>query len=66
MSALLGRIKRLEDSRPGLPPPEKCPQPIVGAEIEPGAPLPDEADVLPCKNCSGRHVQVVVEEVMGP
>jgi hypothetical protein len=39
---------------------------MIGAEIEPGAQLPNAADVLPCKNCSGRHVQVVVEEIVGP
>ncbi len=65
MSArLLGRVRRLESGRPKLPPPEECPCPMIGAEIEPGEPLPDEANVELCKNCSGQHVQIVEETVV--
>jgi hypothetical protein len=60
------RVRRLERSRPKLPPPEECPRPLIGAAIAPGAPLPDEADVVPCQNCSGCHVPIVVEEIVGP
>jgi hypothetical protein len=61
---LLGRVRRLENGRPRLPPPEECPRPMVGACIDAGAPLPDAADVVPCKNCSGRHVQIVHEIIV--
>jgi hypothetical protein len=63
---LLSRVRRLENSRPKLPPPEDCPRPMIGACIEKGEPLPDEADVVPCKNCTGRHVQVIEEIVIEP
>jgi hypothetical protein len=63
---LLGRVRRLMNSRPRLPPPEECPRPQVGACIDAGAPLPEEADVVPCKNCSGRHVMVIEEVVVEP
>jgi hypothetical protein len=60
---LLGRVRRLMNSRPRLPSPEECPRPMIGACIDEGAPLPDAADVMPCRNCSGSHV-LVIEEVV--
>ena len=63
---LLSRVRRLERYRPRLPPEDQCPASMIGAEIDEGAPLPDEADVQPCKNCSGRHVQIVEEIVIEP
>jgi hypothetical protein len=45
MSArLLRRVCHLENIRPKLPP-EECPAPMIGAAIDEGAPLPDEAEV---------------------
>jgi hypothetical protein len=38
---------------------------MIGAEVDEGAPLPDEKDVVPCRTCGGRHVQVVVEVEVG-
>jgi hypothetical protein len=63
-TGLLGRVRRLESYRPDLPPPEDCPAPRIGAQIDRGEPLPDEADVLPCPNCSGCHVQVIEEVII--
>jgi hypothetical protein len=63
---LQGRVRRLENARPMLPPPEECPRPMIGACIDKGEPLPDEADVESCKYCSGRHVQLVEEIVIEP
>jgi hypothetical protein len=50
-------------------PPEECPAPMFGAIIGKGDPMPEEADVQPCKNCGGRHVQIIEEiivEAPGP
>jgi hypothetical protein len=63
---LLNRLKQLENDRPKLPPPEACPRPMVGACIDQGEPLPDEAEVVPCRNCSGSHIMVIEEIVVGP
>jgi hypothetical protein len=63
---LLSRVRRLEGYRPKLPPEDECPAPMIGAEIEAGQPLPDEADVIPCRTCGGRHVQVIEEVVVEP
>ena len=63
---LAGRVRRLESGRPRLPPPEECPRLMIGACIDAGAQMPDEADVMPCRNCSGSHVMVIEEVVVEP
>ncbi len=64
--SLRGRVRRLEGRRPKLPPPEECPAPMIGAAIDAGDPLPGEADVMPCRNCGGCHVQAIIEEIAEP
>jgi hypothetical protein len=39
---------------------------MVGACIDAGASLPNAADVMPCRNCSGSHVMVIEEVVVEP
>ena len=42
---------------------EDCPRPMIGLGVEPGEPY-DPDDCVPCGTCGGRHIQVVIEEVV--
>jgi hypothetical protein len=66
MLRLTGRIRRLESRRRPLVSEEDCPAPMIGAQISLGEELPDPADVMPCPNCSGCHVQVIEEVIVEP
>jgi hypothetical protein len=58
------RLARLEE-RIGLAG-KPCPDHRVTSIVDAGDPLPDDADLLPCRNC-GRPgiVLVIVEEIVG-
>jgi hypothetical protein len=70
-AALRGKVDRLRRQL-DLPrfPEEDCPRPIIGLCVDAGpggeAPPFDPADVAPCPTCGSRHIQVIVEEVVGP
>jgi hypothetical protein len=63
MRSLLSRLRRLE-RLPAPVPEDECPRPAFGAIIDAGDPMPDEADVVPCRTCGGRHVQIIHEIVI--
>ena len=63
--SLVTRVGQLE-RRFGraVDPAEDCPDPLTGAIVAPGEPIPDDVDVAPCPRCGGRHVLILTEEVV--